>query len=795
MAKKKAITIHGQEDGCRIESRILEERVQKAVADGATELTVEAFGHHGIGGRLWKSKETPLTIKVKGSPGQRLGSMGFPGTTIVTDGPASDDTGWLNAGAEIVVNGNASNGTCNAMAQGKVFIGGHIGSRGMTMTKQNPRMAPPELWVLDSVGDYFAEFMAGGLAVVCGLNPKDPDNVLGYRPGVGMVGGRIYFRGPHKGYSQVDAKEIPISDEDWAWLKGGLKDFLGRVGKSKELKKLAVRDDWKCLAAKTPLERVSKKRRTMKEFRSQVWDGELGRGGLIGDLTSLDRSPIPLITTGDLRRNVPVWENRKYAAPCQTACPTGIPVRERWGLIRAGKLDEAVDLAMRYTPFPATVCGHLCPNLCMDNCTRGTQKMAPVDAKALGKAGLRAKDPELPPVSEARIAVIGGGPAGMSVAWQLRLLGHQATVFDREKQLGGKLSSQIPSGRIPVDVLEAELDRARRILPHVQLDKDLTKADFAALLKDYDFVVLATGSQKPRIIPVPGKERMIPAGAFLKQAKGGSAKVGKRLVVIGAGNVGCDVASEAGRLGAKEITLIDVQEPASFGKEREEAEKYGAQFRWPCFTKEITDEGVVLSTGEVIPADTVVISIGDMPDLEFLTEDIDVQRGYISVNEAFQTTNPRVFAIGDVIRLGLLTQAIGDGRRAAVVIDSILAGARPLGDTAEMNEDLRARLEYVDDEGRLSETIDYSRMTLAYFDPRKASFESVQDCAAECSSCGSCRDCGLCVTVCPQGAISRQEKGDDFEMVSDPAKCIGCGFCADACPCGIWNLVKNTPME
>jgi glutamate synthase domain-containing protein 3 len=80
----------------------------------------------------------------------------------------------------------------------------------MTMTKANPRFDPPELWVLGSVGDYFGEFMAGGIAVICGIDPQTPDNVLGYRPFVGMVGGKIFFRGPHDGYSQVDAKVFQL---------------------------------------------------------------------------------------------------------------------------------------------------------------------------------------------------------------------------------------------------------------------------------------------------------------------------------------------------------------------------------------------------------------------------------------------------------------------------------------------------------------------------------------------------------------------------------------------------------
>ncbi|MBU4380405.1 MAG: pyridine nucleotide-disulfide oxidoreductase, partial [Proteobacteria bacterium] len=157
---KRIHRISGHDDGVRIESRILEERIQRAVREGARRIEVEAVGQHGIGGRLWISREEPIHVTITGSPGQRIGSKGFPGTTIEVMGGISDDVGWLNAGAEIIVHGNGSNGACNAMAQGKVRIAGNLGARAMTMTKTNPRFAPPELWVLGSVGDYFGEFMA-----------------------------------------------------------------------------------------------------------------------------------------------------------------------------------------------------------------------------------------------------------------------------------------------------------------------------------------------------------------------------------------------------------------------------------------------------------------------------------------------------------------------------------------------------------------------------------------------------------------------------------------------------------
>lgn len=763
-------------EGLRVETRLLEEWIQQALDEGHRYLKVKAYGQHGIGGRLWRAGEERVHIEIHGSSGQRVGSMGFPNTTIEIMGPASDDVGWLNAGAEIVVHGHAANGVANAMAQGRIYVGGNVGARAMTMTKYNPRFDPPELWVLGSAGDYFAEFMAGGRAVICGYEAQDPDNVIGYRPCVGMVGGKIFFRGPHKGFSQVDARLLAIGDEDWKWLVKNLQVFLEKINRPHIFGQLSGRDEWQLLVARSPHERATEPRRSMNAFRREVWDRELGPGGLIGDLSDMDRSPIPVITTGDLRRFVPVWENRKYMPPCEASCPTGMPVHERWRLIREGRVDEAVDMALAYTPFPATICGYLCPNLCMQGCTRQTANMPPVDVRPLGKASLEAKLPDLPGLTGKRIAVIGGGPAGISVAWQLRQKGYEAVIFDMAKTLGGKIASTIPSSRIPQEIVTKELDRVRNALPHIHLQQRLQGRDFAQLKVDYDFVVIAVGAQKPRILSVPGKERMIPALDFLRQSKQDKIQVGKRVVIIGAGNVGCDAATEANRLGAEEITLIDVQEPASFGKERQAAEAIGAKFRWPCFTKSVTEEGVELNTGEVIPADTVIISIGDQPDLDFLPETVVAEHGFITVNGVYQTTDPQIFAIGDAVKLGLLTDAIGAGRKAAQAIHDIVEGKAPRDESRRM--------------------IDYGRIKLEYFDPRRMRFDEIQECAEQCSSCGTCRDCGVCTTICPQGAIFRKgNDAKDFEMVVDPDRCIGCGFCAGACPCGIWTIVENKPPE
>ena len=770
-------TISGKKEGQRLSSRILEEMIQREVKNGHRAIEVDAFGQHGIGGRLWQADNEPVKIRITGHSGQRTGSLGYQNTQIEIMGPASDDIGWLNAGAEITVHGNASNGAMNAAAQGKAYIAGNIGARGMTMTKQNPRFDPPEMWILGSAGDYFGEFMAGGIAVICGHRPQNPDSILGYRPFVGMVGGKAFFRGTAQGYSSADAVIVAISDEDWAWLVANMEIFLTRIGRIELFDTLSKRSEWQLLRAKTPREKMSKGHRlTMTAFRQDVWNRELGKGGLIGDLQEVEPGSIPLITRGDLRRYVPVWENQKYKAPCQTACPTGIPVQERWNLIRNGLVEEAMELGLKYTPFPATVCGSLCPSPCMASCTKNTQYMTPVDVRLLGSSGLTTTLPDPAPSSGKRVAVLGAGPGGISAAWTLALKGHEPVLFDGSDKIGGKIAALIPESRIAKDTLDTELDRIKELIPDIRLNQDITAQEFKRISREFDFTVIATGAKKPRMLPVPGIEKAMSANDFLAQAKNDDAVCGKRVVIIGAGNVGCDVATEAKRLGADTISMIDVQKPAAFGKEREDAEACGATFAWPCFTREITDQGVVLNDGELIEADMVIVSIGDVPDIDFLGDTIATRNGFIVVDAFNRTSDRGIFAIGDTVAPGLITDAIGAGKRAADAIDAIIAGQEP-----KMAD---PRL-----------PIDKSRISLEYFDPSIKSYDSLDQCGGECASCGRCRDCHICETVCPEGAITRVEIiPDGYEYRVDSNLCIGCGFCAGACPCGIWALVPNVPL-
>ncbi|MCL7488327.1 MAG: FAD-dependent oxidoreductase [Desulfobulbaceae bacterium] len=778
---KKIKTVSGKDkNGIRLTSKIFEEKVREAAAlsDG---LILQSYGQHNIGMRLGTA-EHPIHIQVKGPVGQRLGCMGQPGATIVCEGPASDDVGYLNIGADVIIKGNATNGVCNAMAAGKVMVGGSIGARGLTMTKWNPEYSRPELWVLGSVGDTFAEFNCGGIGVVCGIEAKNPENILGYRPCVGQVGGWIFYRGAtDNSYSRTNAKLTDPDDEQWQWLMDNMPSYLKAIGREELLETLSVREEWKLLMAITPQERalMFSGPMPMEEFRKRIWDQGFGGGDPLRDLApGLDRSVIGVIETGDLRRHKPYWVNRDSAAPCTFYCPIHIPTIDRLRLIREGRVEEAYEMLLRYTPLPASVCGTICPNLCMENCSRKKVDYS-IDVSVLGRAINTAEPLKTAPATGRKVAIIGGGPGGMAVAWHLAINGIEAHIFERGEDIGGKLAQTIPWERLSRAVWEREIERFKKT-PNIFINTgvSMSKDRMEELKKEFDYVVIAVGTHQPRIIPFPGHEKVIPALDYLKAAKSDTPiKTGKKVVIIGAGNVGCDVAAECYRLGADQVTLVDIQKPLAFGKEKESAEALGATFKWPVMTREVNDEGLVGDDGTLYPADTVIISIGDVPRLSFLPDSVETVTvggaGWIKTDEAGRTSDDKILAVGDVEKPGLATNALGAGKRTAEYIAATLKGEQWM--PFEMK------------------VIKYESLTTEHYSPVPSKGLTEEDQAIRCLSCGSCRDCHLCETMCPTNAIYRRDvapgkDGVDYEYVSDDNKCIACGFCADTCPCGIWSL-------
>jgi NADPH-dependent glutamate synthase beta subunit-like oxidoreductase/glutamate synthase domain-containing protein 3/ferredoxin len=768
--------IHGLENGRRLSSKDFEELIQRCVREGRRHLKIIAAGQHGIGGRIWPAPEKAL-LEVHGPVGQRLGGMGMFGTEIVVHGSCSDDVGWLNCGAKITVLGDVTNGAHNAGAQGILYVQGGGGARCDTMTKFNPRFEPLQSWYFRDVGDSFAEFKAGGIAVVCGVNPRQPDNVLGYRPCVGMVGGTIYFRGKAAGISTRDVKVAALDDADWQWLTGGLKSYLAAIDREAYYDELtADRGQWLKIIALTPAERddIHVHRLPMARFRRETWEAEVGDGGIVGDLLTEDRSLIPYIVTGNLRRQVPSWDNGRFAAPCTYNCPTAIPTRERTHLLRQGRYDEALELVLQYSPLPATVCGHVCPHPCMDACSRGVLQKEPVDIALLGRLSCKTPAPAKAPDRPERVAVIGGGPAGIAAAWHLALAGIQVILYERESELGGKIYQCIPAARLPREILAAELERFRGLGITVHTGADIDREAFARIRDEFDAVVLATGAHAPRTIPFPGYEDVIPGIVFLKgiNARRPLDLTGKRVVVIGAGNVGMDIALEALNHGAASVIAVDIQEPASFGKEQEMARARGTQILFPRFTERYEGAAgkLYFKDGTDLDADAVFISIGESPELDYLPEECERHQGYIKADPWCRTSLPKVYGTGDACKPGLITDALGTGRRAALTILADLDGRTAVPPADEM--------------------LDYERIRGEYYERDRTGPPKDGDTEAlKCMSCGLCRDCGICEQSCYHGAISRLEHDDGgYEYVVDADRCIGCGFCAAVCPCGIWQM-------
>ncbi len=775
----RKITIKGNIKGKRTPSRIFERQIQDAVEKGARNIQILANGQHGIGGRLWPKGEK-IRVNVEGSVGQRLGSMGMFGTEIVVHGSASDDIGWINCGATITVLGDVTNGAHNAAAQGKLYVQGGGGARCDTMTKHNPKFDPPQSWYFRDVGDTFAEFKAGGVAVVCGINPRNPENILGYRPCVGMVSGVVYFRGPIQGYSEKDVMLHDLTDQDWKWLTKNMTPYLKAIKKTDYYKELTSSiDEWKKLVPYSAQDRAKVKdfKMSVTDFRSKVWDDGVGKGGIFAEYLTHPLTTLPYITTGDERRFRPVWNNLKYSSPCEYACPTGIPTQRRAQLIREDKLHEAMELILQYSPLPASVCGEICPNLCMQACTRMHVDRA-FNIKEMGRASLETKAPKITKKTGTNVAVIGGGPGGLSAAWHLALKGHDVSLYEAEEKLGGKLELCIPRERLPQRVLEKEINRFKEMGVTINLKARVTKKKFDDIYKSHDAIVVACGAHKPRMMNITGSKDMVSAYDFLKGINIGDVPdlKGKEIVVIGAGNVGMDVAAEAYHCGAKQVTAVDIQQPAAFGAELDIAKSLGTEILWPKFTEKFTkkEKKIFFTDGTSLKADVVVMSIGDTPMTEFLPPSVNTDKnGWIESDEIGFTSDPKIFAIGDATRLGLVTHAIGHARSAAEAIHASLSGRsfyRP------------AR----------KPMVPYENVKTAYYDTCKGEPFSPETEAQRCMSCAACRDCHMCEATCYYDAISRKEFEDgSYEYIVDKDLCIGCSFCAGICPCGVWEMEEN----
>ena len=307
---KEQLYINSIENDHRLSTQELLQLINKKIEDGYRNFKIKACGQHDIGGPLWTDNNENLTFEIE-NPGQRVGSMGMKGTTIIVNGSAPADIGWLNAGAEIIVKGDGGDTTSHCAASGKIYIAGRVGTRSGALMKHDPKFPAPEFWVLKNTGSFSFEFMGGGIAVICGLDCEHLSSVLGDRSCIGMVGGTIYVRGNVQNISSEVLIEN-LDDSDIEFLKQGLESFLEKIDLKQEYKTLIDFSKWKKIIPKTFEDRKSNNRISIKDFREKQWV----QGGIFGDIYQDDLKVNQIVNTAENRLRIPSWNNYKKSAPC-----------------------------------------------------------------------------------------------------------------------------------------------------------------------------------------------------------------------------------------------------------------------------------------------------------------------------------------------------------------------------------------------------------------------------------------------------------------------------------------------
>jgi formate dehydrogenase major subunit len=411
--------------------------------------------------------------------------------------------------------------------------------------------------------------------------------------------------------------------------------------------------------------------------------------------------------------------------PCQTACPalTNIPAYIQ--AIMEKDYGRAYEINREANVLPG-VLGRICSRPCEDVCRHGEPgNGTPVDICHLKRSASDLKDTghriteSLYTPSGKRVAVIGAGPAGVAAAHDLSLLGHDVTIFEREQDPGGMLRYGIPAFRLPRDVLNVELHNALRLgvelRTGVEIGNETGQTTLAQLRKDYDAVLLTTGSMAPVELPLSGGDgkddptsvKGVEYGLYflMELHRGIKKKVGKRVAVVGAGFTALDCARVAKRLGAAEVTIhirtaeeyIPVTKDEIFETKRESirikglrtpgellVDENGAlngvefvQNRLGGWRENGRRQAVAIDGSEFFePCDTLLIAIGQRTVNDFLDVELELDRwGSVKTGEGGRTSVDGIFAAGDFVAgPTTIIEAIGNGRNIAGGIDHWLMG-------------------------------------------------------------------------------------------------------------------------
>jgi heterodisulfide reductase subunit A len=496
---------------------------------------------------------------------------------------------------------------------------------------------------------------------------------------------------------------------------------------------------------------------------------------------------------------------RAGVSPCTFNCPAGIKAHGYVARVRSGEYDQAFDLVAETTPLVGSL-GRACYAPCEDECTRGELE-GPLPIRRLKRfiadrrySQAEPKAVERPEPNGKKVAVVGSGPAGLTAAWQLARKGYGVKVFEAASTPGGMLSLGIPAYRLPNDVVADDVANVRAI--GVEIATDSRVDDVAALTSDgFDAVLVATGTHRSVSLRVPGEdlEGVQSALEFLRAVKLGEAVdlAGKRVLVVGGGNVAIDAARTARRLGAASVdqaSLECCEEMPAHDFEVEEARAEGITLHdgWGIdhFTGEGRVQGAQLKVctcvfdpeGRFHPeydetqhksleCDVVIVAAGMGADTETFGLETNGNRTLKADSGTLQTPVPRIFAAGDVVSgPTMITTAVGQGRRAAFMIDRYLQGAEldpaafdeglPVVDKTDVlgRQDVYDRREPLEPSAVMSATPSDFGETEGPMTEDEAFLG-----AARCLDCGVCSECHACVDACPADAIKLDMVGQEIE--------------------------------
>jgi len=399
--------------------------------------------------------------------------------------------------------------------------------------------------------------------------------------------------------------------------------------------------------------------------------------------------------------------------PCSLNCPAGTDCQEYVKLISQGRYRDAVEFIKKTNPFPASI-GRVCPHPCETACRRSSVEQ-PISIAQLkyfaADMDMNSKDPYVPkkaPSTGKKIAVIGGGPGGLSSAYFLALKGHDVTVFEAMPEFGGMLRYGIPSYRLPKDILSREIDQIKALgvtlRPNTRIGKDIAMDEIRS---SFDATLISIGAWTSSSIRCKGEdlEGVIGGIDFLRRFHTGEdVGIGEKVAVVGGGNTAMDACRSAVRAGAKEVYVIYRRTEAEMPAEEieiKEAKEEGVTFKFLTNPDEIIGENgkvkavrlQIMKLGEpdasgrrspvpvegkfeTLFVDTVIAAIGQQINAVGFESLEKTRKGAIQTDtRTFRTSEEGVFAIGDAVGRGAIAiAAIGQAHKAAVVIDDYLNG-------------------------------------------------------------------------------------------------------------------------